>query len=92
DISSFSDDNFEVKDWINQTFRTAEAQENKDAFVSSTVMKLQLYVQQVNSALEETSQQVLQGLPRVMRDAKMIHQEALMLREKMQSIRHEIVQ
>ncbi|XP_039281802.1 conserved oligomeric Golgi complex subunit 7 isoform X2 [Nilaparvata lugens] len=62
------------------------------AFVSSTVMKLQLYVQQVNSALEETSQQVLQGLPRVMRDAKMIHQEALMLREKMQSIRHEIVQ
>ncbi|RZF43006.1 hypothetical protein LSTR_LSTR017680 [Laodelphax striatellus] len=92
DISAFSDDNFEVKDWINQTFRTAEAQENKDAFVSSTVMKLQLYVQQVNSALEETSQQVLQGLPRVMRDAKMIHQEALMLREKMQSIRHEIVQ
>jgi hypothetical protein len=27
--------------------------------VSSLVMKLQLYVQQVNSALEDTSQQVL---------------------------------
>jgi hypothetical protein len=29
------------------------------AFVSSLVMKLQLYVQQLNSALEDTSQQVI---------------------------------
>lgn len=40
------------------------------AVVSSLVSKLQLYVQQVNSALEETSQQVLASMPRIMTDAQ----------------------
>lgn len=31
---------------------------------------MQLYVQQVNSALEETSQKVLTGMPRIMKDAQ----------------------
>jgi hypothetical protein len=30
DVAAFSDDNFEVKDWINKTFKSAEAQENRD--------------------------------------------------------------
>ncbi|XP_021926091.1 conserved oligomeric Golgi complex subunit 7 isoform X2 [Zootermopsis nevadensis] len=100
DVAAFSDDNFEVKNWINKTFKSAEAQENRDvnaiyqfknlAFVSSLVMKLQLYVQQVNSALEDTSQQVLQSLPRVMRDTEILHQEALLLRDKMHSVKQEI--
>ncbi|PSN54981.1 Conserved oligomeric Golgi complex subunit 7 [Blattella germanica] len=60
------------------------------AFVSSLVMKLQLYVQQVNCALEDTSQQVLQNLPRVMRDTEVLHQEALLLRDKMHSVKQEI--
>lgn len=38
--------------------------------MSSLVAKLQLYVQQVNSALEETSQQVLVSMPRIMADAQ----------------------
>lgn len=38
--------------------------------VSSLVSKLQLYVQQVNSALEETSQNVLASMPRIMTDAQ----------------------
>ena len=29
-MAAFSDDNFEVKDWINKTFKSAEAQENRD--------------------------------------------------------------
>ncbi|XP_012250674.2 conserved oligomeric Golgi complex subunit 7 [Athalia rosae] len=90
DVSAFSDDNFDVKDWINKTFKSAEAQENKDAFVSSLVMKLQLYVQQVNGALEETSQSVLSGLPRVLRDTQVLQQEALLLREKMVAVKQEI--
>ncbi|KAJ9600656.1 hypothetical protein L9F63_026203 [Diploptera punctata] len=90
DVAAFSEDNFEVKEWINKTFKSTEAQENRDAFVSSLVMKLQLYVQQVNSALEDTSQQVLQSLPRVMRDTEVLYQEALILREKMQSVKQEI--
>ncbi|XP_017793947.1 PREDICTED: conserved oligomeric Golgi complex subunit 7 [Habropoda laboriosa] len=90
DVSAFSEDTFDVKDWINKTFKSTEAQENKDAFVSSLVMKLQLYVQQVNGALEETSQSVLSSLPRVLRDTQLLQQEALALREKMVAVKHEI--
>ena len=90
DMSAFSDDNFNAKEWINNTFKSPEVKENKDAFISSLVMKLQLYVQQVNTALEETSQQVLQSLPRVMRDTEVLQQEALVLREKMKTVRDEM--
>ncbi|KAI4489402.1 hypothetical protein M0802_011157 [Mischocyttarus mexicanus] len=90
DVSAFSEDTFDAKEWINKTFKSNEAQENKDAFVSSLVMKLQLYVQQVNSALEETSQSVLSSLPRVLRDSQLLQQEALALKEKMASVKQEI--
>lgn len=53
-------------------------------------MKLQLYVQQVNGALEETSQSVLSSLPRVLRDTQFLQQEALALREKMVAVKQEI--
>lgn len=60
------------------------------AFVSSLVMKLQLYVQQVNGALEETSQSVLSSLPRILRDTQLLQQETLALREKMVTVKQEI--
>lgn len=64
----------------------------QQAFVSSLVMKLQLYVQQVNGALEETSQSVISGLPRILRDTQLLQQEALSLREKMVTVKEEIAQ
>lgn len=57
----------------------------------SLVMKLQLYVQQVNTSLEETSQQVLASLPKILRDTKNLQQEAVLLKEKMATIKDEIV-
>jgi hypothetical protein len=57
----------------------------------SIVMKLQLCVQQVNSALEDTSQQVFMSLPKIIRDTKNLHQEATVLKEKMAAVRNEIV-
>lgn len=30
DVAAFSEDSFDVKEWINRTFKSAEAQENKD--------------------------------------------------------------
>lgn len=55
-------------------------------------MKLQLYVQQVNNSLESSSQQVLASLPKIMRDSKLLQQEALVLKEKMGQVKQEIVQ
>lgn len=34
---------------------------------------MQLYVQQLNSALEDTSQQVLAGMPKIMKDAQVCY-------------------
>lgn len=68
----------------------ATAEYALQAFVSSLVVKLQLYVQQVNGALEETSQSVLSSLPRVLRDTQLLQQETLALREKMVTVKQEI--
>lgn len=57
----------------------------------SLVMKLQLYVQQVNTALEETSQQVLASFPKILRDTKNLQEEAKLLKEKMAAFKEEIV-
>lgn len=54
-------------------------------------MKLQLYVQQVNQALEETSQQVLVSLPKIVHDTKLLQQEAMVLKEKMAIVKEEII-
>ncbi|CAH1388951.1 unnamed protein product [Nezara viridula] len=91
DISAFSEDTFDSKEWINKTFKSPDAQENKEVFLSSLVAKLQLYVQQINGAVEDTSEHVIQSLPRVMHDADMILKEALMLKEKMQLVKEEIM-
>lgn len=61
-------------------------------YTMSLVMKLQLYVQQVNNSLENSSQQVLASLPKIMHDAKILQQEALVLKEKMGQVKEEIVQ
>ncbi|XP_066248690.1 conserved oligomeric Golgi complex subunit 7 [Euwallacea similis] len=93
DISSFSNDNFEIKEWVNETLKTGETQDKKDAnYTMGLVMKLQLYVQQVNNSLENSSQQVLASLPKIIRDAKLLQQEALVLKEKMGQVKQEIIQ
>lgn len=57
----------------------------------SLVMKLQLYVQQVNNSLEETSQEVLMSLPKIIHDAKNLQQEAALLKKNMASVKDEIM-
>lgn len=57
----------------------------------SLVTKLQLYVQQVNKVLEETSQQILTSLPRILRDSKTLENEAALLKEKMAAIKEEVI-
>lgn len=54
------------------------------------VTKLQLYVQQINGALEETSQSVLSSLPRILRDTQLLQQEAIALQDKMVVVKQEI--
>ncbi|XP_076250469.1 conserved oligomeric Golgi complex subunit 7 isoform X2 [Rhynchophorus ferrugineus] len=92
DISLFSNDNFDTKAWVNDVLKVAETQEKKDNnYTMALVMKLQLYVQQVNNALENTSQNVLASLPKIVHDSKLLQQEAMILKDKMEQVKGEII-
>ncbi|MPC33332.1 Conserved oligomeric Golgi complex subunit 7 [Portunus trituberculatus] len=90
DLTAFSQENFDPKEWINSVFRSQDAQQNRDQYASSLVMRLQLAIQEVNSALEETSQQVVGSLPRVLRDVESLGHEVSVLKNQMNSVRQDI--
>lgn len=54
DFSRFLSDDFEVKNWVNTAFRAVqqEAPGKVDAHAATLVMKLQLFIQEVNNAVE----------------------------------------
>lgn len=54
DFSKFLADDFDVKDWVNGAFKVAQkdAPGKTDAHASTLVMKLQLFIQEVNNSIE----------------------------------------
>ncbi|KAM4624358.1 conserved oligomeric Golgi complex subunit 7 isoform 1-T1 [Polymixia lowei] len=92
DFSKFLDDDFDVKDWVNGAFRLVqkEAPGKADAHAATLVMKLQLFIQEVNNAIEESSIQALQNMPRVLRDVEALKQEASFLKEQMVLVKEDI--
>lgn len=55
DFSKFLADDFDVKDWINAAFRAGPkdgAAGKADGHAANLVMKLQLFIQEVNHAVE----------------------------------------
>nr|XP_033818844.1 conserved oligomeric Golgi complex subunit 7 isoform X2 [Geotrypetes seraphini] len=92
DFSKFLDDDFDVKRWVNGAFRVVqkETPAKVDAHAATLVMKLQLFIQEVNNAVEETSHQALQNMPRVLRDIEALKQEASFLKEQMILVKEDI--
>ncbi|KAM4526116.1 conserved oligomeric Golgi complex subunit 7 [Fundulus diaphanus] len=92
DFSKFLDDDFDVKDWVNGAFKVVqkEAPGKADTHAATLVMKLQLFIQEVNNAIEETSHQALQNMPRVLRDVEALKQEASFLKEQMVLVKEDI--
>uniref|UniRef100_A0A3P8XS31 Conserved oligomeric Golgi complex subunit 7 n=1 Tax=Esox lucius TaxID=8010 RepID=A0A3P8XS31_ESOLU len=91
DFSKFLDDDFDVKDWVNGAFKMQKDAPGKaDAHAATLVMKLQLFIQEVNNAIEESSNQALQNMPRVLRDVEALKQEASFLKEQMVLVKEDI--
>lgn len=92
DFSKFLAEDFEVKAWVNGAFRAVqqEAPGKVDAHAATLVMKLQLFIQEVNNAVEESSHQALQSMPRVLREVEALKQEATFLKEQMVLVREDI--
>lgn len=57
DFSKFLDDDFDVKDWVNGAFKVVQkdAPGKADTHAATLVMKLQLFIQEVNNAIEGDS-------------------------------------
>ncbi|XP_052816204.1 conserved oligomeric Golgi complex subunit 7-like isoform X2 [Mya arenaria] len=91
DYTKFLDDEFNVKDWVNNAFSSNKEQgASKDQYATTLVMKLQMFIQEVNNVIEEASQQAIQNLPRVMREIEAVKQEAVLLQDQMVTIKHDI--
>lgn len=97
DFSKFLDSNFDVKDWVNEAFKSkqdekssSDTQNKKDVYAATLVTKLQVFIQEVNKSLEDMSQQVITSMPRVLRDIEALKQECSYLREQMRQVKDEI--
>uniref|UniRef100_A0AAY5EGH8 Conserved oligomeric Golgi complex subunit 7 n=1 Tax=Electrophorus electricus TaxID=8005 RepID=A0AAY5EGH8_ELEEL len=92
DFSKFLADDFDVKDWVNGAFKVAQkdAPGKADAHAATLVMKLQLFIQEVNNSIEESSIQALQNMPRVLRDVEALKQEASFLKDQMIMVKEDI--
>lgn len=91
DFSKFSDDNFDVKEWINSSLQSPkESDGTVDNHASNLVMKLQLFIQEVSKSLEETSQVALNNIPRVLREVENIKIETSLLKNQMSMVKDDI--
>jgi len=88
-VARFSQDNFDPKEWINSTLQTEPGQ-SKEAAAGSLVMKLQLMIARLNSALEEQCSAVVQSVPRIVREAEQLEQEAGLLRDKLIMVKADV--
>lgn len=91
DLSAFSKDNFDAKEWINSTFLLPEAKKNKEEYASTLVAKLQSFIQEVNISLEKTAEQVIQNIPRIIREVDSMRQEAQLLKEQMSNVKEDVI-
>ena len=92
DLSKFNDPTFDVKDWINAAFKSpaAEKHEKKDVYAAQVVTKLQFLIKEANRALEDSSNQVVTNVTRVLRDVDTVKQEAALLKSQMESVHEQI--
>ncbi|CAH1780014.1 unnamed protein product [Owenia fusiformis] len=91
DYSKFLDDNFDAKEWINNAFKTQkDSTTSKDQYATTLVMKLQMFIQEVNNVIEEGSQQALQNMPRVLREIDAVTSEAKLLQDQMRAVKEDI--
>lgn len=55
------------------------------------VTKLQVFIQEINNSIDDTSQQTVQNFPRILREIDVLKQESFMLKEQMKNVRDDLV-
>ncbi len=90
DVKAFSDEDFDVKNWINNVFKNPEAAGNKEQYAQSLVMKLQLLIAKLNANLEDQSEQILLNMPKVIREVESLQQDSVLLKSSMMGVQSDI--
>ena len=97
DYSRLKDPELDSVEWINAMFQTASnggttqpTGAEQEALATSVVMKLQLYIQEVEKHVEDVMQSVSASVPRVIRDVESLRHETMMLHNEMSHVSSEV--
>ncbi|GBG80986.1 hypothetical protein CBR_g31542 [Chara braunii] len=80
ELASFSEEDFDVRAWVNGACKTRHPDEPVDKYLSEIETKLQLLAEDIAAGLEETSSHALLRLPRAIREVHRLKDDALSLR------------
>ncbi|MCE5167355.1 Golgi transport complex subunit 7 [Datura stramonium] len=86
DLSSFSDQKFDAKKWINAACLSRHPQDPLDKHLVDLEMKLQMVSEEIAASLEEQSAAALLRVPRATRDVIRLRDDALSLRSSLSAI------
>ncbi|RAL51362.1 unnamed protein product [Cuscuta campestris] len=86
DMSSFSDERFDPKQWINDACQSRHPQDPLDKHLVDLEMKLQMASEEISVTLEELSNSALHRVPRATRDVIRLRDDAISLRSSVASI------
>ena len=80
DYDAFSDESFDVQDWVNSAMQARVEGDSVDTHISTLVMKLQLHAQDIESSIEDGMTQMLASVPRARREISRVESSASALR------------
>ncbi|XP_075087413.1 conserved oligomeric Golgi complex subunit 7 [Nicotiana tabacum] len=86
DLSSFSDEKFDPKKWINGACQSRNPQDPVVKHLMDLEMKLQMVSEEIAASLEEQSAAALLRVPRTTRDVSRLRDDSLTLRSALSAI------
>ncbi|KAL6541740.1 Golgi transport complex subunit 7 [Orobanche gracilis] len=86
DLSSFSEEKFDPKKWINEAVQQKHPQDPVEKHLVDLEMKLQMMSEEIAASLEEHSSAALLRVPRASRDVLRLRDDALSLRSSVANI------
>lgn len=87
DFSKISDDNFDIKGWINKTLENGDLPLEEHA--TNIISKLQLFIEEMSNSIEETSHVALSHIPSIVRNINSIKIDIDALKEDMTLVKDE---
>lgn len=67
------------------------ASTGRESYTSNMVYKLQLFIQEINGSLEETAQQVISTLPRLLKEVESLEEDARTIKTELSKAKKSLV-